>query len=39
MNKNLNFCRERMKQIAEELNLSEEEKEKIDTLFKEKKKD
>lgn len=38
-NEHLKFCRERMRQIAEELNLPEKEKEQIDNLFKETKKD
>lgn len=39
MNKDLNFCRKRMKQIAEELWMWEEEKKQIDEMFIENKKD
>lgn len=38
MNKDLHFCRRRMKQIAEELGFSEEEKNKIDEMFIDEKK-
>lgn len=39
MKKSLEFCRKRMRQIAEELWLPEEEKKQIDEMFIDNKKD